>query len=514
MLKSRCSVSIVQKSIDVVISEIDQLIIQGKLAQAKKQYVKLFNFKLTRLQRLALASLARRLARPLDGVKLLYSVVRPKNHNPLLASEDEKAEYAGNLVRLGLNQEALTLLNTIQDKKCIKAELFKAFAYVSNWDYAASISPLEKVIKSPYATLYDKMIAKVNLAIAYQELNMTWKGLKFCEELIDELVKQKFSLLLSIAQETNAWLLIAQGKLDEAFEVVQFAKSLVQNSDTIDNFLLEKIEVIILALKNKSKAKNLLQKLKLNAIKLSHYESIRDLDFWIARLTQDENLFQYLYFGTPYVSYREKIKRNSNKDFDRENVIFVDAKFKKINKSDSFFDLYKGEKNGKFLLKLGQKLWKVHQALFKDFYRPMSLHQFYQEVFSASYFNPESSYNQIHQVLHRLRKFWKKEKIGLDFVIKNQKIYLKEKDGKLDFCVSINKDVNYTPVLQKVSKLIIEFAQTSKMDQFTRLEFQKKFKLSERTANRYLKLAVTHGLVTAEKDYSYLAKRCHDPFGC
>lgn len=496
-----------EKSIDSILVSINQLIIKGQLNVAHKLVASTFKKKLNRSQKLILASLARRSGQALLGLKILYPIVRPKIKNPVAATYEEKAEYAANLVRVGLNAEALNLLNTIPENESYKSLLFKSFAYVSNWDYQLSIEPLEKVIQNKDSSLYDRMVAKVNLAAALQELKQTAKGIHFTEELLDELKNHNFQFLHSTALEIYAWLLIDAQKYNIASKIISHAKSLLEKSTSIDYFLLNKADIILNCLQSKSKKNivELLLRLKKDAISISHYESIRDIDFWYAKLTKNKNLFRHLYFGTPYQSYKQKIVTECPSVLNENSVYVFNAKMQPSKIINPTIDLNLGLMNGKILLKQGQKLWRLQLEIFKDFYRPSTTMAIYQEVFQGQQFNHETSFNQIHQLLHRLKCIWKNNKLEIGIRIDNNKIYLHGMRNLIAITTSndLNVRIKGNPMLQKMYSFFDYHKKINKTE-FTRKEFQEINQLTERTAIRYLNFASSNGMIKNIGNFRYV----------
>src|SRR4051812_11485291 len=95
-----------------LLDRVDALISAGN---AKKALLELSSLRRARVPReyaLRVASLARRAALPGLAVRVLNPIVRPSRRSPVTATSEETAEYAACLIRIGVGEEASTLLET------------------------------------------------------------------------------------------------------------------------------------------------------------------------------------------------------------------------------------------------------------------------------------------------------------------------------------------------------------------------------------------------------------------
>ena len=148
------------------IEKINELIVSGHGAEARRLLRSLVEKKVPRAERLSLATLARR--SNLHGVALrpLNPVVRPTGKRRRSLTDKEKAEYAASLSYIGAAPEALAILRTVNADGVPESLLYQAFAHFSQWDYAAPIPLLRKYLQSSLITDYQRLIGKVNLLAA------------------------------------------------------------------------------------------------------------------------------------------------------------------------------------------------------------------------------------------------------------------------------------------------------------------------------------------------------------
>lgn len=478
------------------LNEMEQSIRSGDLAVAREKLQKsLEDTSLTsqRDKRLELAGFCRRLGLPLAGITLLRKEVRPSSRKGAHATEEEKIEYAGNLIRLGLTAEARNILTQIDKSKIPRGYLFEAFCDVSHWDFQASIAPLKLLISSPLAEDYDRDVSRLNLLIAYVETDEYEKSFGLARELEKDFQRKNHTFLYSTVLEAMATLHYKAADYASARRVAQIAKRKLHDQLGIDAFLLHKIEVLTEVALYPKKLNQCMLSLKREASRLGHYESLRDVDFYIARFTQNEKKLKFLYFGTPYTSYRQKILKSMSLTTAPWTSYQIQVPFRLSSRAKNCIDLTSGKWNGKLWLKKSHLLHRLQTILFSDFYRPLSTMSLYNQLYPESFFNPNSAPNQIHQATYQLNQAWSKLNA---FQVKQekQKFYLQNLGDVHSTGVIIReKTETYSregsaSLYQKIETLLA----SSKIP-ITRKNFQLKYNLSERTANRYLSLAVKNG---------------------
>ena len=112
-------------------SELDRLIREGQHAIADKQLNEILKMDIPREFLFEVAAISRRLSRSEIGVGLLNPIVRPPVTKPIVATNEERAEYAGCLIRLGIFKEAHSILDTVPSEAHPRSLLFRAFAHIA-----------------------------------------------------------------------------------------------------------------------------------------------------------------------------------------------------------------------------------------------------------------------------------------------------------------------------------------------------------------------------------------------
>lgn len=296
---------------DIRISEIDELIRLGKGDEAVRKLRELARSKVPRENALRVANLARRANLPLLAIRLLYPIVRPSSKVPVVPTDKEKAEYAGNLLRIGAAIEANRILKGINTSKAPEALLFGAFACFSQWDYASAIPLLSGYIVSPLLDDYQKLVGKVNLSAALVFEREHDRAGTLLEEILKQTGDGHFPLLYGNALELSAQNMLLQGKLDEAESYLTRSERELARSGGLDAFFVRKWKSIIRMLRKPARAKDAnLDSTREEARSRSHWETIRDCDFFEAVHNEDKELLTHLYFGTPFASFRTRVLRH------------------------------------------------------------------------------------------------------------------------------------------------------------------------------------------------------------
>lgn len=98
----------------------------------------------------------------------------------------------------------------------------------------------------------------------------------------------------------------------------------------------------------------------------------------------------------------------------------ADGTFETSKESGRIFDLSKGcEEGGKAALVEQPLLFRLLQALTKDFYRPLPLGSLFSTLYPDEKFNPETSPNRVYQVVKRLRRWFNSQNIPLEIEMQN-----------------------------------------------------------------------------------------------
>ena len=218
---------------------IDRLIVQGELAEAQLRIKKRIKASVARSDLARVAYLAWRAGVPEVGLRLLRRVVRGAKGDTDTSTEEERAEYAQCLLRVGATDEGERMLQGIDRGKVPRAHLYQAGLEVSRWEYGASIAPLLSYLKTPGLSQYQQLVAKTNLAAA----KVREKKIREAEVLLRELLYttslRKYRLLLGRVLELSAESYVVLGRWEAAEKFLVEAGRKLGDSIAVDAFFVK-----------------------------------------------------------------------------------------------------------------------------------------------------------------------------------------------------------------------------------------------------------------------------------
>ncbi|MCJ8276240.1 MAG: hypothetical protein MJK18_05310 [Bdellovibrionales bacterium] len=383
-----------------MIQKIDQLVSNYNIEQAKVEFQKVSWDKTPRELCASAASLARRLDNPKGALKIL--------HNNIYGTESptpaDIIEYSSSLRTLGLINQALTLLDRVPPTTTV--HLHKAFCYITQWDYDLALEELDNYIKDPSLTKKQFLLAQVNRATCLIECDRLHNFLQFIQPLEKEAQKLSPHLYINIL-EIKAQFFIKEDESQKAIEVLDQALELAQQQEHTTNLFLKKWQLIAKC-KNKTLdvASEEVELFRKEIRKAAQWETLRDFDYHLSQLSDNKNLMNYVFYGTPFRGYRKTIiKQNSNRSWD-EKYIWKNKKSK-----DSSLDLLSGDrKSTPFGLGL-HRLWMI---LSSDFYSPWSVPRIFNSLFPDEVFHPVSSPKRVYRLIQQLTQIIESEALQVN----------------------------------------------------------------------------------------------------
>ena len=207
-------------------NEVQSLIKAGKVNAANKMLLEVSNSKIPSSYISIYANLLRRTGHNLKALKILHPRVYPKDKYAYVTSDSEKLEYAATLIKLGMNIEGLSLAENIDTSKHPQILIHIAFAHFSQWNYEKAIPILEFYINNFSLTLYQNIVARVNLASAYLMTNHLTRASEILDLLLKETYEEGNLLLFANCLEMKAQLLIKKKSYKEAQETLTKKQSL------------------------------------------------------------------------------------------------------------------------------------------------------------------------------------------------------------------------------------------------------------------------------------------------
>jgi tetratricopeptide (TPR) repeat protein len=354
-----------------------------------------------------IAQVCFRVDQALIGINLLRPWVRPSERRATrLATDEEKTEYASCLLRVGGTREAFRLLDSVVNYP--RANFIAALGAMEEWDYKKALTNLRNYIKNKELTPYEKLIADTNVSACLMTLGSFDEASILTNRLIQTCLKNGQNLLAGNLYEIQAQGLIETQNYAQAEKNLSQALNQLKNVKGPQEVYIKKWKAVI-RLKKEGFTHSVasdLKKIHLSAKEVNDYETLRDMDFQIARVKPTQARVNHLVHGTAYPALINKYKTTLTLDAN-------EAWWWSVPKNNSFRQRSAIETDPHEFLKPGTLLHKVFLALCSDLYRPPSLLKLYSDTYYDNYFNPKSSPLLISQAIHRLKEVFKKNNLPI-----------------------------------------------------------------------------------------------------
>lgn len=376
---------------------IERLISEAKLVEASAALKSIQYDKLPRAQIGDFANFARRIGNPELTLRVLRHVREPRP-GEAPATPFEIATYAMALGKTGATDEAIRLFESIRGiSSAPEADLYLAFTLIRQWKYREAIPWLENYLKRKEPTSYQKTVAKLNLAAAYEFTEKIDFASQLAEEIAATSRENGWARLQMNALEISSQLALESDSessgtqceklLDEAFELAQLHQ--------LDTLTLKKWKAVKEVSAN-PKDPAPLRAVREHANELGRWEIVRDCDYQLALITGDPAIMSRVYFGTPFSSFRKRIIEKSGDWFKVED--FYDW-HQQPAPTGKIFDLLSGMGARGLMLQL-------MRGLSSDFYRPLHVGNLHALLYPEEFFNPIHSPAKIKNLVTRIHRWF------------------------------------------------------------------------------------------------------------
>ncbi len=492
------------------IAKIDELIKRAELAEAKTLLLQLVKLEPHREFLVPVAGLARRLSLPELGIKLLAPLVRPAPRKIMVPTVEEKAEYAANLVRLGVLTEAHEILSELPPHP--RHFFFRALAHIAEWNYEEARKNLQSYLKFSESDPYETLVVKVNLAHSLFFNQQFAEAETLLANLRAQTAREEKWLLHVNVLERSAQLTIKLQHWKEAQSYLTQAQHLLKSTDSIDELLIKKMTAIFELMKSggSTESQEKINLVKQEAQKKRRWETVRDCDFHRAKVTDNEelrlHLWHHLYFGTPYKFYRQMLMTEfsiSPSSLPDQYIWQIGAEKKKQSAADYFetdtcdmgsFNVTTGENTfGTKFLKQGQAQQRLLQVLAADFYRPKKAIELFSLIYPNEHFIQGHSQDRFFQACTRLRHYFCSQKIPL-MIVENFGFFKLVARDKFQIKMIVHREAK--PQLRPdILKRVKEFWCFVGKEPFNVAAYGKFHKISLATASREIAQAFSNGLL-------------------
>ncbi len=387
--------------------------IRTNTAPKLDDFLKAHNYEVPRSLIARYVNLIRRMGGPKQALGILNPIVRNES---IKASTEEIIEYATCLCRVGLIDESIELLSKIASEPHPEIQFELAAANMSKWEFSKSIPFLLKYLNSPGLSIYKKCVGEINLATSYIYTNEKKKADSLLKKLIAEAKKNKFKLLWGNSLELRGEIALENHNFDRAAKFFKESAEYLQSANPRYRLYQEKWDIFIRMLRESGSKNTLMEcnQLRKKFAEIHDWNSLREIELYKAVVTKDLHAITYLYYGTPYLEYRNRIlsmwgsNLNINCEFNDRKIGPEAAQAKKIFDIAAGKDLHSGAQ-----LRIGKNMHRLLQALTTDFYAPFLTTKLFSLVFKDAFFNPTTSPKQVHQAVKRLNDWFTDNKIPL-----------------------------------------------------------------------------------------------------
>lgn len=425
--------------------------------------------------RIAFANLARRAGGPLLSLKILNHGRDPWRN---LQSDPEKLAYAAGLFALGNRREATQWLGKIRATE-IKNEglFFQALAFMREWDYQQAYEAFQNYLAEARPIGYRELVVRLNIVACLVALERESETVEKIDSLRLDLQRENASLLLSNLDEIEM-----QMQRPRTGHPGTLSHGVNRGTESHQLFA-EKWQILAEAnVADPASFLQSLEKLRVKARKVGHWETIRDLDYRQVQKMRDRNLYAKLHWGTPHAAFRLRLQELAiplGEDLALGPSTGRQQRERWLNPWDE--------------LGIGSLNERLFRALMSDLYRPLNMGEIFEKTHPDERFNPDTSPARIRRGLQRLQKWLKSRDWGISVITR-----------KGAFGLAFHQ-----PIILRVPSSPLEVEQLKEAfgdAWFSRQAVQKHLQMSERTARRFLSQMVDKNLLEkrgANRDRRY-----------
>lgn len=378
-----------------IIDRLEEDIRAGQTAQARKVLSATEILKAPRAFVSRLSSLARRAQFSALSLRLLLPYIHPRVQTRGNATPEERLEYAYALQVVGAKNESVRILEglTAHDSR---AHLALVFHYLAEWDYSSALMSLQRLLEAPKLSPYERSVIEVKRLRCLVGLEEPGVEALY-EQLMPELRKRNFHVLAAHTLEIMAQYWLQEKSFARARQMLTEAQSLILDRDGLYRLFNEKWTVVTDALEHQNPEN--LDRLRQRALAFSHWETLRDLDYYRSVLNPEGYWADWVYFGTPYPGFRAKLEKL--RVFPESTWVHRQESIER--RWDPWFpDNSQGDLAHRFVAFLA-----------KDHYRPARIGEVFLALFPDQYFDIDISPNRVHQIARRARQWLLDESIPL-----------------------------------------------------------------------------------------------------
>lgn len=398
-----------EKKLDII----EKCIKEGQFGRAGSLIDRIKINEIGRRDSLRASNLSRRCGKVKKSLKILNPIVR-NNHIQPAATDEEIADYAFSLHRIGASFEAENLLSKVDTRSTVNALFFRSIIAFSRWEYERALPWLNRYIESPELSDYQKLMGRSNRVGVYLFTQDYEMAMSEVEDLLQRAQEKSLTLLFNLSVEQKAQIYVNQGHYKKAMDLLKGVEQQAQDAGKLLQTWVWKWKTIVEAIQSSpSTGLEILNEATQEALRKQAWEVAREFDFYKYKIFQDQNTLLKLYFGTPFPHYLSKLNEGRGPELP-EHYIYHLGNAESTNSQT--LDLRKQtlETNGvEISLELTPMQIRLLKSLLVDLYRPLKWGELFNGLFPEEYFDPFSSINRLHQIIFRLNETLRNQSVDL-----------------------------------------------------------------------------------------------------
>lgn len=414
------------KEVASVLAEIESLTKAGERSKALGEISRIVKKKAADPYRAQLARLSNRNHDYALAMQVLHKRLVAHREGLRRAEPTELVIYGASLLWMGAVEEASQYFQQASNHP--EGLLHQAFLHFSKWEYEVSIPILKRYLASKKVGDYQLLVGKVNLLAAYVSSARTREAEILAEEIRRELeTSGRSQILLGNCFELQSQVHLQKGEYKEALEKLNRAKACLADHPGRTLVYILKWEAVTAHLINPRSAEGLkkLKMVRAEAVKINNWESVRDCDFHLARLTNNPSLMSRVLLGTPFKGYRSTVQKIYGLNLPEDKILTYCPNQQLLNPQEVSFDLEElpGRKG------LRPLSWSLLQALNKDIYQAPGMAVLFSKLYPGEYLDPFTSPQRVSNSVFRLNQWLSSQGVNLKVASRDKDYYFQCPEG-------------------------------------------------------------------------------------
>jgi hypothetical protein len=460
-----------------------------------------------------IANISWRINQSSIGLRLLFPRLRTQGNLKIVNALDAFTEYAGCLLEVGALSEARQVLRDLRGRTP-RSKFYSALLMFKEWDYLSAVPLLEDYLREIPAD-YHQLVVRVNLASTYVNIHDRSRAIPFLRALQTELEAKGHWLLLGNSYEIESQIYFERREHHQALECLTKSEKYLGQARNMGWIYCKKWQFINRLYQTRTAALEVARTtsvggaphalysewatLRTDALSMGSWETLRELDLHWAICTENQELLNHVYYGSPIKSYREKIhaliKREAPNleilaSFDWLRVRQTGVKSRLANFRDLIMDFKSSVQGNNQSILLKRLLY----ILCSDFYAPFRIGQLFSILFEGEFYDLETSPDRVFQLIKRLRAWISEREIGCEIIWgrRGYAIQFSKNHG-----IVLERDIAEQGLPNKTNIHYLFLHDRFGGDPFSSSAVGDQMNCSTRTANRVLNELISEGRVVS-----------------